>query len=196
MITLNPGDSSFPRVAEADTLCGDFFVGVSEVLGLAWKLENAIKAMVPAARNLLVGTPDSPSLVEQFYDIAYAIDSLSIRLASATTTADNTLGNQMHSLNSALIKTRRTTRTLSAKGSEIIEKANAGVGELTSFVVKVDTLLAKLDDIIGRIESAEGILSDDSFRTITKALGQLRIIVDDMERGVARIRLLISLLRE
>ncbi len=196
VVTFYPGDDTGFVVPPGDTLHGTFFIGVSEVLGMAWKLEGGVRALVAVAQRLLSGTEDSPSLVEQFQDIAFAIDTLSLRVASASAALDVELGGQLRALNTAVASARRVTKDVAVKAPGMVKSVEEQIDDLNRFVVKIDDLLKGLDEIVVRMRQGDNILWGDLAADIAANLAEIRRLADDVQEGAAKLRLVISRLKE
>jgi ABC-type transporter Mla subunit MlaD len=196
LISISPGDGSHPRVSPGDTLHGTFQVGVSEVLGLAWKLEHTMRALVPYARKLLEGEADSPSFVESFSGVFLTIDSLSTRLASVAAEAGLSLDGQVSALNAALRDAGNVSRKITAAVPPAVSALDTTVMEIQEFAKELEDVIAATGPALEKVRALDTLLGENTAFNLGMKVRELRQLTDEVERGLLRLKLRISLWRQ
>jgi hypothetical protein len=135
-------------------------------------------------------------MIERFYSIVNSIDSLSGRLNTATRIADESLAEQLEKITEALSLAESATEKLSVKGGEKISELNALIGDLQRFVERMNGTLSDADSVINELDKSDNLLWGEQAARVNKQLIQLRHFVQDVQDGAARLKLIITRMKE
>jgi len=91
-------------IAPADTLIGEFRSGVSEGVGMIWKLRGAVDSFTKVSSRLLQGSASHPSFVRQMHTVIGSADSATGKLLSMVSLLEGGISPKLDSL-TALVNT-------------------------------------------------------------------------------------------
>lgn len=194
-LILEPGDSSAPLLEAGDTLYSVFTPGISEIMGHAWKLENVMKIIVSKANEILNGTEENPSFVDQFNTIFILSDSLIREMYTATRILNRELRGQIDTLDVTVAQTEGMIRTLAAAGPELVANFEEQVEAITEFVEKLKKMVNMLSEIESRMEDKENILWSDKLKLLKNKLDEMGSLIEELNKKASRLRLRISFMK-
>jgi ABC-type transporter Mla subunit MlaD len=185
IIEINPGDSLKPLVSPSDTLRGNAVPGISEAVGLAWKLKQVVDSYLQTSALFLNGNAYQESFCTKFNTLVHKIDSASIALLGAFGTCDHDVSPKLDSLGKLLAEASAVSRD-AADGAEkykvqirdIFGKADSLVGQLGCFA---DTL----KPLIAAFKNDTTLIWTSQLTMLRDQLAQLRDILDEIKRSGA-----------
>lgn len=191
-LVIEPGHISSPIIDKSDTLNGIFYLGISDVLGHAWKLKDFFTAFKDNAAVLLSGTEEKPSFITSFTSVISEIDTISSRLYNAAVFLDSELTHGIDTLNSVITAAASFIEEVKRIAPEKINSVEKKIETISNFIGKLDTAVTTLTDIVIRIKNNELLHVDH----ITKILQQLKVIqglIEELQTGTARLKLRLKL---
>jgi len=187
MLSVDFGDTTTSLVPEQDTLIGTFLPGVSEGVGLAWKLKSVIDSFVELSAKLLKNSPMRASFVQRVNEIANATDTASMTLVHVITRLGNGLSGQLDTLNRvingvALFSIQADS--LTAQSVSALEKQIGLIGNaLTSLESMIDGLIVAT----GKLESLENPDEHGAIAAFMIKIKVLRDAVLHVKEGLSKL---------
>jgi uncharacterized phage infection (PIP) family protein YhgE len=175
MLSVDIGDTAKPLVPEKDTLIGTFRTGVSEAVGIAWKLQSVIDSFVELSAKLLQSTPMRASFVQRVSDIARATDSASMTLATVITNLGNGLSRQLDSLNGVIDGIARFSLRADSLTKQQLPVFEKQVGRIGSGLQKLESMVDGLLVAAGKLE---GLASPDEKGDVAAFISKIKVLRD------------------
>lgn len=195
MITLDPGNSSLPRVAATDTLHGHFQPGISELVGQAWKLKAKITEFRAISTNLLNGADSTDSFVERFETIVDQTETFTRQIAGITGAVHATLGGQMQSLESMIITAEDLISTSAALTPEYIATIEEQITKVFSTLSSLQKLSADMQNVIAALQSKDSPLMGEKAATLQQSMQKLITLSRQLRQHGFNLKILLSLRR-
>ena len=98
MLSIDLGDIEAPIIPVTDTLKGNFNTGLSEFIGIAWKIRGIVDSLKAVSAKMLIGTPANPSIASQLKEIMTGADSMSLNLIKMTSAISKNVPNRIDSI--------------------------------------------------------------------------------------------------
>jgi len=153
-LSIEDGDPAAPPVPGDDTLAGTFHPGVSEAVGMAWKLHGIIDSFSRVSARLLNGAGGHPSLVSQVNWFAAGVDSASLKLLTIVSAASGDLSRQLDSLGALINNVGLFSRSASEAAPRYLSDMERVMAALEISLGKLETLTAKTLDVITAIDTS------------------------------------------
>jgi len=142
-LCIEDGDFKAPTIPPADTLIGTFQQGVSEAVGVVWRLRGVIDSFTFISSQLLHGAPGRPSLVRQINAITVGADLASVKLLSMVAALSEGLSPKLDSLDTLISAVARFAQTAAKQAPPTLANVERLAGALNNSLDKIDTLAAK-----------------------------------------------------
>jgi ABC-type transporter Mla subunit MlaD len=181
VIALDCGLPDGAAVPPGDTLEGTFVMGPSEAIGLAYKLREVIKSFERISAELLEGTETRKSLVEQYGDLAWFVDSLCDEVLGLSRTMDRELSGMIDDLQRFVDRTAAVT-------AEATRKLPAAVDTLDRMIERVDAGLGGIEDLIARVAPLLDKIEGPEVRAWHKRLMQIHEQIRDLRQVLRDLR--------
>jgi ABC-type transporter Mla subunit MlaD len=159
MLMIDFGDSTKPLIPDTDTLSGKFYPGISEAVGMAWKLKDVIDSFIDISARLLDSGSLRTSFVKRVNEIAAVTDSATRALADMVAGLESDLPPSLDSLNAILegiLRFSRLADSLSQqKVSGVLRQVGLvgdGLQKLAVMIDKLDALIEKLGPLIAKVK--------------------------------------------
>jgi ABC-type transporter Mla subunit MlaD len=171
MISMTYGDTARPFVPEKDTLTGQFHPGVSESVGMAWKLQSVIDSFIKISAKLLHCTPQRPSFVQQVRHFASVTDTFTLSLATIITRLSCGLSAQLDTLDLLINGVAR----FSAQADSLARQHVTGLDrEIGTIGKMLDKLESTIDGLMVAAAKLEGLDSLDKHGTMAGLMAKIK----------------------
>jgi ABC-type transporter Mla subunit MlaD len=192
LIVIKPGNSAGPLIEKSDTLRGNFYPGMSDVLGRAWKLKDFFTAFKVNAGILLSGTKEKPSLVSTFTEIISEIDTFSNKLYTTALFLYAELEPGIDSLNAVIAFADGLIQDMKNIVPHKITAVEKQVETLAAFLEKLDSIVNTLSGIILQIKD-NGLIPSDHITSLLKQLKEIHDLLEELLAGTTQLKLKIKL---
>ena len=151
LITLDCGTPDHPQLTNRDTLAGMFVRGPSEALGVFDRLYDFVVELYDVSTRLRYGTPERPSLIEQYNRMGAVVDSLSSDILAFVRIAHSelegvlkTTGDLTETTATATAVVTRHAAALSDTVVMVMAKTESAIHTLDTMTTFIHTTLARL----------------------------------------------------
>jgi hypothetical protein len=178
-ILIDFGDTAQPLVPEKDTLAGAFTPGVSESVGLAWKLQSVVDSFVELSSKLLHSTPAHPSFVQQVNRFAAKTDSVSLALATVITRLGGALSGQLDTIDLLISGVARFYRQADTFAMQQLPAWQKQVGNISRLIERIEPMIEKLFVAMDKFEK---LGSPDQKGTLSLLVSKIKELRDSVVR--------------
>jgi ABC-type transporter Mla subunit MlaD len=179
MLTMDFGDSAKPLIQEKDTLMGTFHPGLSEAVGMAWKLQGVVDSFIELSAALLHNGPLRASFVQQVNKIAAITDSMSMTLVTIITNVGNGLPASLDSLNRIIGSVARISHTADSLTQQQLSGLNKQIGLVGGGLTKLESML---DGLLAATEKFEGRQGVDDHNAIASFIAKIKVLRDAVQQ--------------
>jgi ABC-type transporter Mla subunit MlaD len=180
-LLIDDGDSSATLVLPSDTLAGTFHPGVSEAVGMAWKLHGVIDSFTVMSAQLLKGGPNRPSLIRKVNGIVSGVDSTSLKLLAIVSTTSGLLSRQLDSLRLLIDAVDRFSKSAASAAPRYESETQKLLDATNKIIDRLDTLTEKTLKIIKAADSS-------ALGTATDRITPLKNDIDRLHNAILRLK--------
>jgi len=193
IIVLHPGDPSAPLVAPTDTLFGEFILGPSEIVGMAWKLRNFIDSLAIISLKFQEGTKTTPSFITSFHSVVNKTDAITHNVQQFAHDFSPELSRSLHSIDSLIEKAYSLLSTVTQSTPEKVAQVTSIINDLNEFLTKMESFLILTTDIITKLQNQENLLWNNSLRELNTAINELQDALNEIRYKSMQLKILPSL---
>ena len=189
MVFLENGAQEAPLVNLADTLAGEYQMGMSDMLGRMPEVREFLDNVITFVRNIQQGTDSARSFIDWLSSAEEKIDRVALSAANATQQWDKDLPEILQKINNLTESFNRDLTNFGGKLPEIFEKTNA-------IIEKCDTLLtniAKIKNISANIENFVGKIDGFDVDALNASLVEWQAQILNIAREAHKLQLWIRL---
>ena len=140
IIMIDDGDNAAPLLPKNDTLQGTFHNGVSETVGLTWKLHDIVDSFTLISSQLLHGDHKHKSLVKQVREMVDITDSASGSIMNFAVQINKDLNAKIESIEQFVNQLTGLTQSAAASAPGYVSTLNGAVKDLERSVDKLDAI--------------------------------------------------------
>jgi ABC-type transporter Mla subunit MlaD len=188
MLSIEFGDTTRLLVKEKDTLIGIFHPGVSEAVGMAWKLQSVIDSFIVLSAKLLRTTPMQASFVQRVNEIARATDSATLTLAAIITSLSSGMSAELDSLTRLIGGIARFSSKADSFTVQQISGLGKLVGTMGSGLQKLETMVDNLVVVTGKLEKLESMDEKGTIAVFINKIKVLRDAVFHLKEGLLKLK--------
>ncbi len=188
LIVLENGNRNNPVISSDDTLSGIFHIGVSDVLGSAWKLKDLIINFKENASLLLSGSEEKPSFITSFSSIIAEIDSFSTKVYNAAEFLDAELSGKIDTLQSVAASAQKVSHEIAGTIPKKIQAIEEQIETIATFIQKLDTIVNTLTEITVKIKN-NTLFETDYISKMIAQLKELKELIEIIQEGTARLKI-------
>jgi ABC-type transporter Mla subunit MlaD len=180
-IEITVGDEKDPLIDKDEVIDGIFEMGPSEAIAYIDMLTEKITELKDLMLWLRDGKDGERSFVTAFNDIIEIIDTLALKLLTGLDGVETGLSAGLYTASDVVDKTIRITADIATKAPELME-------DLSSFMIKVDSLASKTERVFTQLskitETIDGnnLLWSDHVEKIQGHLVEIRKYMDEFRR--------------
>jgi hypothetical protein len=182
MLSIDLGDIEAPIIPVTDTLKGNFNTGLSEFIGIAWKIRGIVDSLKAVSAKMLIGTPANPSIASQLKEIMTGADSMSLNLIKMTSAISKNVPNRIDSIDKKIKGLCDFSRSAASLTPEYLSNINNFVGTLENVVAKLDTMSEKASAITGYKDS-------NSLAVMEKKITELHDMILRIKTSLIQIKI-------
>ena len=187
MLAIDFGDRATPLVPEQDTLIGTFHAGISEEVGMTWKLKGIIDSFIALSATLLHNGPLRASFVQQVNKIAAATDSISMTLATTITRLGNRLPASLDSLNRIIGSVSRFSHSANSLTQQQLSGLNKQIGLIGGELIKLESTLDALLTTAEKFKGGQGANDHSAIAAFIVKIKVLRDAALHMKEGLSKL---------
>lgn len=154
ILMIYDGDSSAQLVPKTDTLAGMFYNGISESVGLAWKLRDIVDSFTVISSQFLHGAAKRKSLVKQINTMINITDSASSSIMIAASRVHKNFNAQVDSIEKFTASIKEFSKSAAASAPGYISSIQARSKDLAIVLDKLDALSDTLMNYTDLVEKA------------------------------------------
>ena len=188
ILMISDGDPAKPRIPKADTLTGEFHNGVSETVGLAWKLREIVDSFVVLSGKLLRGTPETPSFVARIGEVVTAADSatgsltktmerINDRFALAVDSIDRLVG--------SLSDFSRSAQTVLPRYSSVTDTT---IKNFSKSMTTIDALTDTFTTYASRLQQTGALKRSDGGETLREKITSINSAIAHLKDGLLKFQ--------
>lgn len=189
IVMIDDGDGAKPCLPKSDTLIGNFHNGISETVGLAWKLREIVDSFVVISAKLLRGTPGNPSFVARVSEAVTSVDSASGALMKIMTRVNADFTSTVDSIDrlaSSLADFSRATRD-AAPG--YASKADTALKNLTHGITTLSVLADTFSTYADRLKKTGVLDRQQSGTSPQEKIATLHNAVAHLKEGLLKFQI-------
>jgi hypothetical protein len=187
LIAMDFGDTALPLVPEQDTLQGTFHAGISEEIGMTWKLKGVIDSFVALSASLLHNGPLRASFVQQVNKIAAVTDSMSLMLATMITRLGSRFPARLDSLNRIIGSVSHFSHCADSLTQKEIPGLTKQIGVIGGELSKLESTLDALLVTAEKFESKEGTGDQHALLAFIVKMKVLRDAAIHVKEGLSQL---------
>jgi ABC-type transporter Mla subunit MlaD len=187
MLAIDFGDTTKPLIPDGDTLRGTFHPGLSEMIGMAWKLQGIVDSFINVSAKLLYNGPMHTSFVQRVNEIAAATDSAGLALSTVVTNLENGLSGRLDTLNRIIGDILRFSQTADSLTQQKISGVENLVGLLGNGLEKLEPMIDKLMVTIDKLDSLATPASRGGASSFLVKIKVLRDAVLHLKEGLNQL---------
>jgi ABC-type transporter Mla subunit MlaD len=192
LVVIDGGTPSAGLIRSGDTLVGEFAIGVSEAIGLAYRLRDIVDTYKQLTEQLLHETDRQPAFTERFNSFVHTFDSLSLALYDMAHTADREFGQKLEEFRVFVERTESFSRSVETLAPKYATELENTFVTFDTYLEKMDSLLSALDRHIRQISSADNALWRNDIAELQKKLKGLDEGVNRLRVEFIKLRLVFS----
>ncbi len=187
MISMDFGDTTRPLVPAKDTLAGSFHPGVSESVGMAWKLQSVIDSFIELSAKLLSSTPQHTSFVQQVNHFVTVTDTVSLSLVNVITRLGGGISVQLDSLDRLIGSVARFSAQADTLAGRQVSNLKRQIGNIGNLLQKLETMIDGLVAAAEKLESLDSLDKQGTLAVFISRIKDLRDAVLHVKEGVAQL---------
>jgi hypothetical protein len=152
MLSIDFGDTTKPLIPGTDTLSGTFHPGISEAVGMTWKLKDVVDSFVALSAKLLDSGSMRASFVQRVNKIAAATDSATCALAAVVTGLESDMPSILDSVERIVGGVLRVSRLADSLSRQKLPGVIRQVGLVGDGLEKLAVMIDKLDIMIDKFD--------------------------------------------
>lgn len=190
LLALECGTPDHPLLTKRDTLEGLFVRGPSEALGVFSKLISLVGKLTVLSTDLLEGSPERASLIEQYAELASFIDSLGTKVLTVTRTVDRKLNATFAQINGIVDGAGQLSDAATRKLPGLIDTVGTTLETVDETLNKLDSLTTGLKRVMASLDGADAKKWNDLFDKLTATVASLRNTLDQVAAEGVRLKVL------
>jgi len=155
VVSLENGPPDAPVVNLADTLKGEYFPGISDMLGRMPELRDFLDDCILFVRNIQEGTDSVRSIIEWLNSAEEAIDKIALSIVNTMQSWDSDLPEILHNINDFSENFNADLTKFGEKLPDILEKTAAIIDDCDTLLTKIAQILElgeKIETLVGKID--------------------------------------------
>ncbi|MBD3346913.1 MAG: MCE family protein [Chitinivibrionales bacterium] len=181
VISITPGGKSFSSIPASDTLQGKFVPGISEAVGLAWRLKEEIHKYQELSTLFLEGKGgDDAPFAEKFNTLVSDIDSLTHFLLLKLPELDSQLSRQLKEIDRIAVKTSIFTR-------EVNSVADGYSTMLEKFINEAALALVEIGELMNTVSSALELVQEKDKTVWARQIEQINTQINLLRKTIKEI---------
>jgi ABC-type transporter Mla subunit MlaD len=187
-VAIDCGTPDYPAVDKADTLVGQFMIGPSEALGMVGRLHEVVRSFAAMSTRLAYGDSSKAPFAARYVHAVRFVDSLSAGLLALTRSTEVLLNRRTGSLYATVDSASQLASRLSERGPDMVAELVTAVQKVDSAVAKMEVMVAGLGKAAQALQGVQGAEMEQRVRSIQGRLGEIRELLDDIQRRGVNLR--------
>lgn len=192
VISIVPGSAASPQIPVSDTLVGTFYIGISEVLGMASQLIDLVDIIGKTTTKMLYGTNGSASFVAKFNAIIQKTDTLSADITKGVEGFHQEIGASLEGIDGAISDISAVTKKVAKRAPEVVDKLDGTVKDIDSLIGTLEAAVDTIDVLVAKVNNRDSSLWTADIASVAARLSNVRTVLKDLLTGAQQLKLLIS----
>ncbi|MBD3320556.1 MAG: MCE family protein [Chitinivibrionales bacterium] len=192
IIAIDPGNASFPEIPVSDTLRGAFVPGISESVGLAWRLKEEIEKYRDLSLLFLEGQETDTPFTDKFNALVGDIDTLTLYLVTTLPEIDSQLLRHLKQIDAIAARTSIFTSQAGTIADEYREMLETFITNAASALIEIETLAGTLSQAIDTLQENEKKIWNKRIEQIHKQVRAIRKTIKKIKKRGISLRIKIS----
>ncbi len=187
-VDINSGDTTKPPIPEKDTIAGTFIPGVSEGIGLAWKLHNIIDSLTLISSQLLSGSSGRASLISRMNGIIASTDSACNLLLRIVSLVNNRLPQTLSSADAALKRIALFSGAVDSLAPRELSQWGNHIGRIGEKLDTLQAMVLSVLDLAVTFENSTDLKKKETVLTITTKATALYQAIIELKKKLAQFK--------
>lgn len=189
ILMIYDGDSSAPLLAKTDTLTGTFYSGISEAVGLTWKLRGITDSFTVISSQFLHGTQKRKSLVKQINDMVDITDSASSSIMILFSQINKEFNAKIDSIEQFISDITKFSKSVSTSAPGYLSTLKTRIRDLSIGVDKLDAISDTLLQYAQKVEKTSGLEEPGKESPIKRKINELHDAINHLKDGLLKFQI-------
>ena len=188
ILMISDGDPAKPCIPKADTLTGEFHNGVSETVGLAWKLREIVDSFVVLSAKLLRATPEGPSFVARIGEVVTTADSATGSLTKTMERIKDRFALTVDSIDRLVGSLSDFSRSAQATLPRYSSAADTAIKNFSKSMTAIDALTDTFSTYANRLQQAGALKRSDGGETVREKITSINSAIAHLKDGLLKFQ--------
>jgi ABC-type transporter Mla subunit MlaD len=188
ILMISDGDPAKPSIPKADTLTGEFHNGVSETVGLAWKLREIVDSFVVLSAKLLRATPESPSFVARIGEVVTTADSATGSLTKTMERINDHFALTVDSIDRLVGSLSDFSRSARAALPRYSSAADTAIKNFSKSMATIDALTDTFSTYANRLQQTGALKRSDGGETVREKITVINNAITHLKDGLLKFQ--------